>query len=107
MNRIILIGNGFDLAHGINTSYNHFINDYWENTIKEIHKSEINTEFENDEIFINVVPTQWLPGFEFDKLIGSLEYIKSKLVFKNKFLEIITSKKQEQNWVDIENEYYS
>lgn len=107
MNRIILIGNGFDLAHGIKTSYNHFINDYWENTIKEIHKSEINTQFENDEIVINSVPSQWLPGYDFDTLINSLEHIRSKLFFKNKFLEIITSKKQEQNWVDIENEYYS
>lgn len=30
MNRIVLIGNGFDLAHGLATSYKHFIDDYWE-----------------------------------------------------------------------------
>lgn len=30
MNRIILIGNGFDLAHGLETSYKNFINDYWD-----------------------------------------------------------------------------
>ena len=30
MNRIILIGNGFDLAHGLPTSYVDFINNYWE-----------------------------------------------------------------------------
>ena len=30
MNRIILIGNGFDLAHGRRTSYADFINYYWE-----------------------------------------------------------------------------
>ncbi|MDR2953518.1 MAG: bacteriophage abortive infection AbiH family protein [Prevotella sp.] len=29
MNRIILIGNGFDLAHGLKTSYKNFIDDYW------------------------------------------------------------------------------
>lgn len=29
MNRIILIGNGFDLAHGLKTSYKDFIEDYW------------------------------------------------------------------------------
>ena len=29
MNRIILIGNGFDLAHGLKTSYAHFIDWYW------------------------------------------------------------------------------
>lgn len=30
MNRIILIGNGFDLAHGLPTSYGDFINQYWD-----------------------------------------------------------------------------
>jgi len=34
MNRIILIGNGFDLAHGLRTSYKDFINWYWLNRIK-------------------------------------------------------------------------
>ena len=29
MNRIILIGNGFDLAHGLPTSYKEFIENYW------------------------------------------------------------------------------
>ena len=29
MNRIILVGNGFDLAHGLKTKYEHFINWYW------------------------------------------------------------------------------
>ena len=30
MNRIILIGNGFDLAHGLKTSYKNFLDDYWQ-----------------------------------------------------------------------------
>lgn len=29
MNRLVLIGNGFDLAHGLKTSYADFINWYW------------------------------------------------------------------------------
>ncbi len=29
MNRLIIIGNGFDLAHGLPTSYRDFIEDYW------------------------------------------------------------------------------
>ncbi len=31
MNRLVIIGNGFDLAHGLPTSYRDFINDYWKN----------------------------------------------------------------------------
>lgn len=34
MNRIILIGNGFDLAHGLETSYKNFIDDYWNGFIE-------------------------------------------------------------------------
>jgi hypothetical protein len=34
MNRIILIGNGFDLAHGLKTSYKNFIDDYWNGFIE-------------------------------------------------------------------------
>ena len=30
MNRIVLIGNGFDLAHGLPTGYHHFLNNYWQ-----------------------------------------------------------------------------
>ena len=30
MNRIILIGNGFDLAHGLKTGYKDFIDSYWD-----------------------------------------------------------------------------
>ena len=29
MNRLILVGNGFDLAHGLKSSYADFINWYW------------------------------------------------------------------------------
>ncbi|NAS10892.1 AbiH family protein [Poritiphilus flavus] len=30
MNKLVIVGNGFDLAHGLATSYGHFINDYLE-----------------------------------------------------------------------------
>ena len=30
MNRIIIVGNGFDLAHGLKTKYENFINWYWD-----------------------------------------------------------------------------
>ncbi len=36
MNRIVLIGNGFDLAHELKTSYKDFIGWYWEQKSKEI-----------------------------------------------------------------------
>ena len=43
MNRIILIGNGFDLAHGLKTSYADFINWYWDKWGERLLVSENNT----------------------------------------------------------------
>jgi len=34
MNRIVLVGNGFDLAHNLPTKYEDFINWYWGERIK-------------------------------------------------------------------------
>ncbi|EJL64754.1 AbiH family protein [Flavobacterium sp. CF136] len=118
MNRIILIGNGFDLAHGIKTSYNHFISDYWEKMISRLQNEvacNITTRtkvFETDEVKIDNVhggPWQggnWVSGNTFEDLINALETQNLELIFKNKFLEILSKKYKEKNWVDIENEYY-
>lgn len=106
MNRIILIGNGFDLAHGMRTSYNDFINYYWYNLLNEIEKLKPYSSFENEEIYIDKIPPHWEIETSFEGLVKSLEFRKCKMTFKNRFLEIINKKKQIQNWVDIENEYY-
>ena len=87
MNRIILIGNGFDLAHGLDTSYKHFINDFCEqlksdnamwDDVMSVPKSNVN---------IN------------DKVIEEEK-------FKNKFFYAIKSDLSIQNWVDVEKVYY-
>jgi len=41
MNRILLIGNGFDLAHGLNTSYKHFIDNFWERKTRDVYNKYI------------------------------------------------------------------
>ena len=33
MNRLIIVGNGFDLAHGLKTSYHDFILDYFKKSV--------------------------------------------------------------------------
>ncbi|MCL2062765.1 MAG: bacteriophage abortive infection AbiH family protein [Candidatus Cloacimonetes bacterium] len=40
MNRIILIGNGFDFAHGLKTSYNDFIDYFWDKMRKKLKKKK-------------------------------------------------------------------
>ena len=36
MNRLIIIGNGFDIAHGLKTSYMDFIHWYWEQRLNAL-----------------------------------------------------------------------
>lgn len=106
MNRIILIGNGFDLAHGMETSYKSFIDDYWESTISEIRQGESYMPFENEEIKISNIPSGFFTGSTFQDLEEALNNTKSILEFKNTFLEKIMKEYNLNNWVDIENEYY-
>lgn len=127
MNRLIIIGNGFDLAHGLPTSYKDFINHYWRNVVKVGYHFLISnyTEYEDNLIKTNVN----LSGFDFygrqDLLeeynnISSYadfkeftskydcdEKTKDKVNFKNGLFGKINELHSTQNWVDIENEYYS
>lgn len=47
MNRIVLIGNGFDLAHGLKTSYRDFMNSYWTDFAQTVAKNIFNP-YEDD-----------------------------------------------------------
>lgn len=105
MNRIILIGNGFDLAHGMATTYKDFIDDYWKNEIKKIRESKLYQRYENEDFTINRV-SPLLQGSSFEILKDSFRDNPNNLKFNNKFLEIITAHKCLKNWVDIEAEYY-
>lgn len=100
MNRVILIGNGFDLAHDLKTSYNDFIE--W--IINDIHKkvNESSGWFNNEDIHIK---------YNRKKISKQAFYIdiikKSKeITYKNIFLKTLIEKKIFQNWSDIETIFY-
>lgn len=118
MNRIVLIGNGFDLAHGLKTSYADFIDWYWEQRIKgfEIEHSNISSDVLCS--FNNLKKETW-SGFYLYKVKRLLPNISLKEVindiFDNHQLYNITAATffanilnciKTNNWVDIENEYY-
>jgi len=82
MNRIILIGNGFDLAHGLKTSYRDFIDDFWKQKKREIFSYYIKTcrEYHDDE---NYIP--W------EDSIFTDAYIKSCKEYRDDIIDIILS----------------
>lgn len=120
MNRIILIGNGFDLAHGLPTSYKDFINWYWDEWIEklrncykaieedklcsfEIMKSSGYGYWQN--VFQILPPEFWnLNGYDAIEKINSYHQLCR---FKScTFLRNICQSINTKGWVDIENEYY-
>lgn len=123
MNRVVLIGNGFDLAHGLPTKYEDFINWYWEQWGKKLRISPKIVEqdkFCSFALSDKVELSGWnlvyshicnlLPGSEYDyiKLVNTIKNDKNICDFKCTsilFLKICNSI-ETKGWVDIEYEYY-
>ena len=136
MNRIIIIGNGFDLAHNLKTGYQDFINDYWATVEEQVYgrywqwldqhyegSKHIPENYKDNFVCIekecgktetNKVCFSYNENSPFGKLctlIDEYNNVPNALVtvhlkFKNRFFERISRQYSLINWVDIENEYY-
>lgn len=121
MNRLIIIGNGFDLAHGLSTSYKDFIEWYWDCWWKKIYRND--SRIEEDELCLfKLIDTSAFRSFwelwstnpnKFNgNAIGHLiiKEIKAERIctFEEKsiLLKAICEFYEENKWVDIENIYY-
>lgn len=118
MNRIILIGNGFDLAHKLATKYEDFINWYWDKWLGKLNcgknkiEKDILCTFECKDNGVS----SWMKNFHFNSVFipksgkDFIKYIKSNpnlysLEF-TPFMKRICMSIEAKGWVDIENEYY-
>ena len=121
MNRLVLIGNGFDLAHDLKTKYEHFIDWYWEewgNRLMVGKKYKYEDEFCLFELRDKVGIGNWYlvrDQYFQDVKLNAKEFVQrakkdtNLCVFKYKspFFEQINKSIENKGWVDIENEYYS
>lgn len=131
MNRLIIVGNGFDLAHGLPTSYGSFLDFIWQNlpeiknnvlfkNLFNINFDHLRLEsFDNYDVFCSKLKFYYRSNeYSFrDSFYGQSSfslYYQHPIVdenptiifeFKNKLLELIIVRNAE-NWVDIENIYY-
>lgn len=115
INRIVLIGNGFDLAHGLSTSYQDFMKDFW----KSIGEKIVAAGDKKRAVIDDLLQIQYSDIFSYfykgEDQIQSYkefqEYIEdtrgAKLESINSFLTIINNAVDTHGWVDIENMYYS
>ena len=120
MNRIILIGNGFDLAHGLRTSYADFIDYYWEDWGKSLQGNYLGDDLTDKLCTISQkgesLPWFWrFPSMDLQqrKKISPKEAIEMAknspdvISIKNSpFFEHIDKAVETKGWVDIENEFY-
>ncbi len=108
MNTLYIIGNGFDLAHGLKTSYNDFLLWYLRESLYLKNRSETFT----DQLIKIEGPGFIRNGSDLDqinsisKFFNVLESFGIQLKPINTFITGIISKSREFNWVDIESEYY-
>lgn len=123
MNRIILIGNGFDLAHDLETSYANFINWYWEYWGDRLLRGlkKMDTDGLCSFIIKDVHVPNWASVFQgwyykrenpfipwhLKEVIKLAKEDKDLCDFTmSPFLERICKSIETKKWVDIENEYY-
>lgn len=117
MNRIILIGNGFDLAHKLPTGYASFINWYWDEWKRKLLSCTQTTikdelcifSFSYKNTWLNYFHTKMLEyrslrGYEF---VERLKQDNSLIIKQCYFLSAICKSIETKHWVDIENEYYN
>lgn len=115
MNKLIIIGNGFDLAHGLLTSYKDFMNWYfeqWRERLKESSRFKEKDELCSLTLDQKSAPWYLYPFFKSEIInCNGLEFfyhldndnVKKEISpFLSKILDSIETK----GWVDIENDYY-
>lgn len=122
MNRLILIGNGFDLALGLDTSYQDFIiwlqKKYIKKALKKRGTYINNVGHSNGYIENQLFSVEWTNSFvfekeEFDKirnisqLRSFVKTYKIKISNECKLFKYLISHFGQKGWVDIEMIFYS
>ncbi|OQB31740.1 MAG: hypothetical protein BWY08_00278 [Bacteroidetes bacterium ADurb.Bin174] len=104
MNQLIIIGNGFDLAHGLKTSYKDFILDLLSSEVSNPKRREIDKE--KDLIAINN------DGYYFEKSFDTINQYNDFIeryginVQYDNFFKKTLEQCETNNWVNIEKLYY-
>ncbi|WP_036876973.1 AbiH family protein [Xylanibacter oryzae] len=121
MNRIVLVGNGFDLAHNLPTKYEDFINWYWGERIKMMYNCP--NQIMKDNLcsleILNYTANDAFAAFTLSKAC-SFNYTNwnniLKMIIKDKndykviyspLFGVICKSIETRGWIDIENEYYN
>jgi hypothetical protein len=123
MNRLIILGNGFDLAHGLPTSYKQFMQWYWKNVTNSNYEDEFikfgfnGRELDSSDNFRDKIENGYTDYYNLveSKNESNIQIrmthkknLDQKLIFefKNKFFNRLCNQNDELKWVDIECVYF-
>ena len=125
MNRLVIIGNGFDMAHGLKTSYMNFINWYWDKRIDAFAGNTTKVSEDclckltiKDGTYVNCWNVFTFEQSYFRDILGNricsgYEVIKELKkhpeafsIDYSPFFDMIMNSFETKRWVDIENDYY-
>lgn len=113
MNRLFIIGNGFDLAHGYKSSYPNFLFILIKSElVKMIEDSEITSPFFHFQIISTAttqVSDQIIASQDLEELLETLKYQNDKRLINFNFyllFQQIAKNLKSGNWVDIEWSYF-
>ena len=115
MNRIIIVGNGFDLAHNLKTKYEEFINWYWSKWLKLLNNSIY--QFEEDGLFkigvknnSDCLCNYFYTGCTERNVYKHIEKVRQEKGLSSvisPILERVSKSIETKGWVDIEADYYA
>ncbi|MDN4166577.1 AbiH family protein [Cytophagales bacterium LB-30] len=111
VNRLIIIGNGFDLAHGLKTSFKDFINDYLFEVLRKI-KSRKNYEDSliSFQTYYPVSILRDLDNYPREKIVEFFQRLRTNerdsFVKYSSLLSDILSEVNQKKWVDIELRFF-
>lgn len=126
MNRLVIIGNGFDMAHGLKTSYMDFINWYWDQRVNSFLNNYTNVSedclcrlgIRNKEEYYNWYLFLYQNRYFFNNTLSRERTFGSEVIQEIRqhpkvfsveccpFFETILQSIETKGWVDIENDYY-
>lgn len=114
MNRLVIIGNGFDLAHGLMTSYKDFIHWYWKQRIEKLANEQLNESDDGLCVLKKQIGPTW--GYILSQTFARgkpaesiLEYMLEQrwcTMFQYPLLERISKGLETKTWAGIEQDYY-
>lgn len=125
MNRIILVGNGFDLAHHLKTSYADFIKWYWgewgdklRGAFSEAIEDRLCSFKIKNEVGLGYIANAWNGGYYTKEdwfkpwdphMVTNLAKTDTntfEFTYKDYFFKEICNSVENKGWVDIENIFY-